>query len=707
MLEARPWLAVALSLVLCPLTIAWAPLNLGSASPRPARAASIHRARSALLSALGAVPSLPTTVDELPSASKSDYDRKGVDEVESPLPHAPPPRWYDQPGYVAPEHLRTWERFQYETPEVRRATVRQWAVSRPDAYDVAVTPLKVVLIGGPASGKGTIGMMLSQAFRLRVIGAGSLLRGEVRAGTERGRQAAAAMARGDLLPDSVVLNALDDCLDCWDARINGWLLDGFPRTPEQAHAVLSDAQWASLRPDAVVILERPDELVKEFVLGRMTDTASGQTYHPIYAPPPSEIEHRIVWRVDDTPDVVEQRLVKYKEDENAILNACTAAGVPFARFDNARSEIETFYEVATFLDGVRSKKKEIEASAETELTLKSDIDTGEDVAELCGSEDEQCIIDYEEYADQGSAAKLLEAVLRCNEYDAADYLPVLVGQTQVGWASQEMVGHLRPFQGHMCRFTSAENGDPAIELAPFEETGEGRTEVVAELVRSLVADGVVKKRSLRNELQEVRPIDTGFVGPDGPPPLLHIERAAMIYFGVPSHGVHINGYVRDPEKPDDPRPHSVWIATRSLSKATYPGLLDQVVAGGQPSSMTLLENVQKECEEEASFPAEVVQNVRATGLVSYRYATRKGLSTKRLVTFDVELPQDLSPLCADGEVEKFTLTPVGEMLDSIRYQLPRWKPNSALVAIDFAMRHGIISPDEPGFVQLAQMLRAR
>jgi hypothetical protein len=89
-----------------------------------------------------------------------------------------------------------------------------------------------------------------------------------------------------------------------------------------------------------------------------------------------------------------------------------------------------------------------------------------------------------------------------------------------------------------------------------------------------------------------------------------------------------------------------------------------------------------------------------------RYATRKGLSTKRLVTFDVEMPDGLTPLCADGEVEEFRLMPVQELLDSIRTRLPLWKPNAALVAIDFAMRHGLISPDEPGFVTLAQKLRA-
>jgi hypothetical protein len=77
-----------------------------------------------------------------------------------------------------------------------------------------------------------------------------------------------------------------------------------------------------------------------------------------------------------------------------------------------------------------------------------------------------------------------------------------------------------------------------------------------------------------------------------------------------------------------------------------------------------------------------------------------------LVTFDVEMPDGLSPLCADGEVEEFRLLPVPDLLDSIRHSLPLWKPNAALVVIDFAMRHGLISPDEPGFVTLAQKLRA-
>lgn len=627
---------------------------------------------------------------------------------------------------MAPPHLRSWKSFTYAAPDERRRAVREWLQERREGgaslrTDESPAPIRIVLVGGPSSGKGTIGPMLSQAFRVRMVGAGLLLRGEVRARTQRGRRASAAMARGELLPDSMVLEALQDCLDCYDVKRNGWLLDGFPRTISQAEATLADEKFKMLRPDAVIVLERPDELIKEFMMGRMTDTATGQTYHPVYAPPPAELKSRVVWRLDDVPEVIDRRLAAYHAEKDKILAAYEDAGIPIAIVDNARSELETFREVAEFVEVVRLRKQELASMAEFEGAAGPD-PFEDDVAELCDIDDMACLEEYDKFARKGGAAALLDAVRRCNTYSLGDYVPVVVNNIHVGYASHEMVAHLSPFLGgRMCRYTylelpNAADGAPdealratptlAIELAPMTQTLSERNEVVAELVKELVADGVIAAKSLRNELQEVRPMDTGFVGPNGPPPLVLIERAAMIHFGVPSYGIHVNGYVRDPNNPTDPRPHAVWVGVRSRSKATYPGLFDQMVAGGQPSSISLLENVMKECEEEASLPPDVVRSVRATGLVSYRYATRKGLSTKRLVTFDVEMPDGLTPICADGEVEEFRLIPIDEVLDSIRNRLPLWKPNAALVVIDFAMRHGLISPDEPGFVTLAQMLRA-
>ena len=85
-----------------------------------------------------------------------------------------------------------------------------------------------------------------------------------------------------------------------------------------------------------------------------------------------------------------------------------------------------------------------------------------------------------------------------------------------------------------------------------------------------------RARAVRRELQDVRPISMGFMGGEigkKNPPMLRLERGAMIHFGVPSFGIHVNGYTVDPTTM---RPKAIWIAKRSMSKATYPGMFDQV-----------------------------------------------------------------------------------------------------------------------------------
>ncbi|CAM9857508.1 unnamed protein product, partial [Choristocarpus tenellus] len=109
---------------------------------------------------------------------------------------------------------------------------------------------------------------------------------------------------------------------------------------------------------------------------------------------------------------------------------------------------------------------------------------------------------------------------------------------------------------------------------------------------------------------------------------------------------------------------------------------------------SFLDNVRKECEEEASLPASLVQAIKPVGQVSYRYSTRKGLSTKFLCVFDLELPADFIPYNGDGEVDEFLYVSVEEALESIKTNLRLWKPNCALVMIDFALRHGFVHPDE-------------
>ncbi|CAM9958570.1 unnamed protein product, partial [Phaeothamnion confervicola] len=190
-------------------------------------------------------------------------------------------------------------------------------------------------------------------------------------------------------------------------------------------------------------------------------------------------------------------------------------------------------------------------------------------------------------------------------------------------------------------------------------------------------------------------------------PLARLERAAMIYFGVPSYGVHVNGYVPGSGNGTGGAAGGrVWIGVRSPSKATYPGLLDQIAAGGQPSGLTFKANVLKECAEEASIPQDLLRLMRPAGLVSYRYSTAKGLSTKFLAVYDLPLPADFVPFNGDGEVDEFMLIPTEEALASVRDTPQRWKPNAGLVMIDFALRHGLIDADDPEYVDLCHLLRA-
>ena len=172
--------------------------------------------------------------------------------------------------------------------------------------------------------------------------------------------------------------------------------------------------------------------------------------------------------------------------------------------------------------------------------------------------------------------------------------------------------------------TTRRSSGLAVRLAPGMAGPGDRAGCVAAMVDELVSDGFIPRSKVRNELQDVRPFPTpraaagdgdddgvggaeGRVGEGGDegeggdgggggggggggvgdaPPMLRMERAAMIYFGVPSYGVHVNGWVRDPDKPSSDVPWAMWVATRSMSKATYPGLFDQMVAGGQPSKIS-------------------------------------------------------------------------------------------------------------------------
>ena len=127
--------------------------------------------------------------------------------------------------------------------------------------------MNVLLIGPPGSGKGTQGKRLADLLSIEHLATGDLLRAEVDAGTELGRKAAAIMASGDLVPDDVILDLVMPKMRAAGAG-NGYLLDGFPRSVEQAREARRSAEEHDVSPDAVVYLEVPRDELKRRILAR-------------------------------------------------------------------------------------------------------------------------------------------------------------------------------------------------------------------------------------------------------------------------------------------------------------------------------------------------------------------------------------------------------------------------------------------------------
>lgn len=187
---------------------------------------------------------------------------------------------------------------------------------------------RLILMGPPGGGKGTQAQRLRERYGIVQLSTGEMLRAAVAAKSATGLHAKEVMDSGRLVSDEIVINLIDDRLDCDDAR-QGFILDGFPRNVAQAEALDVLIAKKGVALDAAIELQVPDDLLVERIVGRFTCDACGSGYHDTFKNPKAAGVcdscggTKFSRRDDDNEGTVRKRLVAY--------HAQTAPLIPYYR----------------------------------------------------------------------------------------------------------------------------------------------------------------------------------------------------------------------------------------------------------------------------------------------------------------------------------------------------------------------------------------
>jgi adenylate kinase len=189
----------------------------------------------------------------------------------------------------------------------------------------------VLMLGAPGAGKGTQARFLAETFGVPHIASGDLLRDHSQRGTALGRAAKDYMDRGDLVPDALVVDMIADRLDQPDAAA-GALLDGFPRTVEQAEALEERLRERGGIVQTAVYIEVPTSALVERLSGRWLCRQCQASYHETFSPPsqPGECDAcggELYQRADDTREIVANRVEVYLRDTLPVVERYAQQGI--------------------------------------------------------------------------------------------------------------------------------------------------------------------------------------------------------------------------------------------------------------------------------------------------------------------------------------------------------------------------------------------
>lgn len=223
-----------------------------------------------------------------------------------------------------------------------------------------MSELNLILLGPPGAGKGTQAERLVEDFDLPYYATGDILRRAVKEGTELGRQAKEYMDRGDLVPDEVICGVIVERIDSPEA-LDGFLLDGFPRTLPQAEALEQALEPLGRRLTAVLSIDVDDTEVVRRLSGRRVCEKNGHPYHVDFDPPKNpgfcdQDGSQLIQRDDDREETIKHRLHVFHDQTEPLVEHYEAKGL-LRRFDGSRSPDEVHAHIRATLATLRLEEQ--------------------------------------------------------------------------------------------------------------------------------------------------------------------------------------------------------------------------------------------------------------------------------------------------------------------------------------------------------------
>ena len=213
--------------------------------------------------------------------------------------------------------------------------------------------MNIIMLGAPGAGKGTQAAMIAEKYGIPHISTGDIFRMNIRENTELGRKAKVYMDRGDLVPDELTTNLVSDRIRKPDCE-KGFILDGFPRTINQAECLEKELKELGLGIDHAIDVDVPDEAIVARMSGRRFCPACNAIYHMVSHRPKKDgicdrCGAQLVFRDDDAPETVQKRLDVYHAQTEPLIRFYSDRDL-LRTLDGTRNPEEVFRDITSLLE---------------------------------------------------------------------------------------------------------------------------------------------------------------------------------------------------------------------------------------------------------------------------------------------------------------------------------------------------------------------